>query len=119
MNTKTYCPLGKIDCESFHKIETYREISDTGSHDGEIVKCDKSYFNRKCIEICPCPSKQQKIERYDMCEDQPAQIECRNLNCKWHDNKGTCQNISPAISLYPPTNYGHCFSFNYKPSLFN
>ena len=37
-------------------------------------------------------------ERYPMCEDQPAQIDCRNTECLYHIN-GKCKNISPAITL--------------------
>lgn len=36
--------------------------------------------------------------RYPMCNDQPAQIDCRNHFCKFHNN-GTCTNVSPAITL--------------------
>lgn len=36
--------------------------------------------------------------RYPMCKDQPAQIDCRNGFCKYHNN-GTCTNVSPAITL--------------------
>jgi hypothetical protein len=37
--------------------------------------------------------------RYPMCKDQLAQIDCRNVACKFHDNKGNCTNVSPAITL--------------------
>lgn len=36
--------------------------------------------------------------RYPMCKDQPAQIDCRNTSCVFHSN-GSCQNVSPAITL--------------------
>ncbi|MFA5153711.1 MAG: hypothetical protein WC554_14215 [Clostridia bacterium] len=38
-------------------------------------------------------------ERYEMCKDQNAQIDCRNECCFHHDKFGHCLNISPAITL--------------------
>lgn len=40
-------------------------------------------------------------DRYNMCKDQPAQIDCRNITCVHHAD-GACKNISPAISLIVP-----------------
>ena len=37
-------------------------------------------------------------ERYPMCKDQPAQIDCRREDCKYHQG-GACVNVSPAITL--------------------
>lgn len=37
-------------------------------------------------------------DRYPMCSDQPAQIDCRMTDCSFHAD-GTCTNPSPAISL--------------------
>lgn len=37
-------------------------------------------------------------ERYPMCKDQPAQIDCRNTDCIFNKN-GSCTNESPAITL--------------------
>lgn len=39
-----------------------------------------------------------KEERYLMCEDQPAQIDCRRETCIYHQN-ASCTNSSPAITL--------------------
>lgn len=39
-------------------------------------------------------------DRYPMCKDQPAQIDCRVVECQFH-NGGACSNVSPAIALYP------------------
>ncbi len=39
-----------------------------------------------------------KKERYPMCEDQPAQIDCRITTCRFHKN-AACVNVSPAITL--------------------
>lgn len=40
-------------------------------------------------------------ERYPMCEDQPAQIDCRVTDCIFYKGAGTCSNVSPAITLNP------------------
>ncbi|MHA2274210.1 MAG: hypothetical protein ACXAC2_00485 [Candidatus Kariarchaeaceae archaeon] len=37
--------------------------------------------------------------RYPMCDDQPAQIDCRVTQCKYYGSAGKCTNISPAITL--------------------
>lgn len=42
-----------------------------------------------------------KMIRYTMCQNQPAQIDCRNTKCESHDENGHCINISPAITLNP------------------
>lgn len=38
-------------------------------------------------------------ERYRMCSDQPAQIDCRVTTCLFYKGGGNCSNISPAITL--------------------
>ena len=38
-------------------------------------------------------------EKYPMCEDQLAQIDCRITTCYHHNDTGCCGNISPAIAL--------------------
>ena len=38
---------------------------------------------------------------YPMCDPQPAQIDCRITECKYHDKEGTCTNVAPAVSLNP------------------
>lgn len=48
-----------------------------------------------------CQSKFQRgvrPERYPMCKDQPAQIDCWAIKCKKH-GKGACHDISPALTL--------------------
>lgn len=60
-------------------------------------------------------------ERYPMCEDQPAQIDCRNIDCKFHQN-AACTNVSPALTLSPARGveaksgwmYVTCWSFEQK-----
>lgn len=49
-----------------------------------------------------------KEERYNMCKDQPAQIDCRREECAFHKN-GACANVSPAITLCDKT--ATCWSF--------
>lgn len=43
-------------------------------------------------------------DRYPMCSDQDAQIDCRLTKCKYHI-KAECTNISPAITLNPNRKY--------------
>lgn len=43
-------------------------------------------------------------DRYPMCKDQPAQIDCRAIKCKKH-GKGVCHDISPALTLNPDKSY--------------
>jgi len=40
----------------------------------------------------------RKSDRYPMCDDQPAQIDCRIETCIYHHN-AACTNVSPAITL--------------------
>jgi len=40
-------------------------------------------------------------EGYRMCQDQPAQIDCRVESCVFYRGGGQCGNISPAIMLNP------------------
>lgn len=47
-------------------------------------------------------------ERYPMCQDQPAQLDCRMTSCRYH-RAGQCVNISPAITLQPE-GYAYCWS---------
>jgi hypothetical protein len=114
MNSKTYCPLGKINCE--------RRISEN-CRDAFPNPNYTTYEHLGKFETCPWPSKQQKIERYDLCEDQPAQIRCWQQTCQWYrldmEHNGKCRNISPAITLHSNILYGEsrftCHSFKEKP----
>jgi len=38
-------------------------------------------------------------ERYPMCKDQQAQIDCRVTTCRFNAGAGQCTNVSPAITL--------------------
>jgi Fe-S-cluster containining protein len=38
-------------------------------------------------------------DRYQMCKDQLAQIDCRMIDCIFYKSSGRCSNISPAITL--------------------
>ncbi len=44
-------------------------------------------------------------ERYPMCKDQPAQVDCHVKDCPFHLNEGQCSNVSPAITLNPNHTY--------------
>lgn len=37
-------------------------------------------------------------DRYPMCKEQPVQLDCRRVKCKYH-KKGKCLNIAPAITI--------------------
>lgn len=37
--------------------------------------------------------------RYPMSDDQPAQIDCRRIDCVFNGGAGQCTNVSPAITL--------------------
>jgi hypothetical protein len=39
------------------------------------------------------------VYRYPMTYDQPCQIDCRVIICKFYKGDGVCENISPAITL--------------------
>ena len=43
--------------------------------------------------------KKLQTDRYPMTKDQPAQIDCRVLECKFNAGSGKCSNVSPAITL--------------------
>lgn len=120
MNAKTYCPLGKINCGRFRNYQ-----------DGRGIRCEIDNGNESTswfisdFDTCPFTKRQQKIERYDMCEDQPAQIQCYNHYCIYHtpDKYGECTNQSPAIWLggvsrsWDKFRDGswNCFSFKEQP----
>lgn len=55
-----------------------------------------SFETRKKIKL-----KINEIEgdRYKMCADQPAQIDCNMTKCKYYKSGGNCLNVSPAITL--------------------
>jgi hypothetical protein len=77
-----------------------------GTHDNYDVlfnsECSSEYFDselskqRKIVDVLEYDER--RISRYNMCEDQPAQIDCRCSGCIHHKN-GACNNISPAITL--------------------
>lgn len=65
------------------------------------------WCQRLCVEPIGTKSFQDEYvemefgkpeERYPMCEDQPAQIDCRITDCDYH-KCGSCNNVSPAITL--------------------
>ena len=48
-------------------------------------------------------------KRYNMCDNQPAQIDCRHIECKYQEFTG-CTNVSPAITLNVSMP-AHCWSY--------
>lgn len=51
-------------------------------------------------------------KRYNMCDNQPAQIDCRHIECKYQELTG-CTNVSPAITLNVSM-VAHCWSLEKK-----
>lgn len=45
------------------------------------------------------------LDQYPMCQDQPAQIDCRVEACVYYCGSGQCSNVSPAITLNPGGGY--------------
>ena len=41
------------------------------------------------------------LDRYPMCDEQPAQIDCRISSCMFYAGAGSCTNPAPAITLNP------------------
>ena len=48
-----------------------------------------------------------QTDRYPMCKDQPAQIDCRETDCRYHVGCN-CTNTSPAITI--GNGMFHCWS---------
>jgi hypothetical protein len=46
--------------------------------------------------------------RYPMGSDQPAQLDCRQAGCRWHQG-GRCVNVSPALTLQQTGEF-YCWS---------
>jgi hypothetical protein len=49
-------------------------------------------------------------DKYPMCKDQLAQINCRVQTCKYNTGGGNCSNVSPAITLNNNSNQFVCWS---------
>jgi len=61
------------------------------------------YFgNKQRTKQCDIPVVSQRSElfgkRYPMTSDQPAQIDCRMTDCRFHKN-GACKNTAPALTF--------------------
>jgi hypothetical protein len=108
---ETYCSKGKINCLK-HKCDSNGECCEKK----DILGLSFRYVD--IFEVCPWPSKQQKIERYHVREDQLAQIDCHCVSCYWHKDGGGCENISPAIRLkgnpHGADCVWDCFSFKHN-----
>ena len=97
-----YCPAGKILC--------VYSCFDGNYCSAKITQMDKIYVNS--FDACPFPNLQKKLDRHPMCEDQPAQIDCRKDWCLFW-RKGNCKNISPAITLNQDSTH-KCWSYEEK-----
>ena len=58
--------------------------------------------------------KAPKPDRYPMCTDQPAQIDCRRAACQYHGIGDGCTNSSPAITLKEDSYHVTCWSFKVR-----
>ena len=58
--------------------------------------------------------KAPKSDRYPMCTDQPAQIDCRRAACQYHGVGDGCTNSSPAITLKEDSYHVTCWSFKVR-----
>jgi len=85
------------------------------STDGTLFS-DRTFLSREYnVILTPVVPEPPSSDRYPMCADQPAQIDCRRSHCRFHDGAGKCTNSSPAITLNgPPTmnnEKGVCWSY--------
>jgi hypothetical protein len=51
--------------------------------------------------------------RYPMCKDQPAQIDCRQIDCVCHYD-GACHNCAPAITFNGDQMKSICWTYKSK-----
>ena len=112
-------------------IEFEAELYGTGSYEerGEMVRTinlatmDMSLpteTRRYRVALTPIgrePDAPEQVypDRYPMCADQPAQIDCRRSRCRFHNSAGECTNPAPAITLNGPPSMtnekGVCWSY--------
>lgn len=74
---------------------------DASSCEFEILADGTGYVKAELeniVDLLPASMAEPQSDRYPMCNDQHAQIDCRRSGCKWHDN-GKCTNVSPAITV--------------------
>ena len=116
---KTYeCPTGRIHVgvakteEEWQKVFPNLEKGDCGIKQ-DWFECVGSTVDAGTSNCVICDVSHLFGERYEMCKDQPAQIDCREENCKCHKN-GSCHNISPALTIHK----GHvtCWSGRSEPN---
>ncbi len=92
--------LGHMDNYEAIDWEIYCE-----GHDWEISLCHGLADSIKRCKNCGTerliPFEKPKEERYPMCSNQDAQIDCRRTKCRFYKGAGTCSNVSPAITLNP------------------
>jgi hypothetical protein len=105
---KQYRILKKFETPSFtinegviKSVDAWKDIFRDLSSDDFDIKTD--WFE---------PVKYTHDKRHPMCEDQPAQIDCRVGSCFHHKAGTTCLNVSPAITLNPDGSYS-CWSYQH------
>jgi len=85
----------------------YKLLKDFEDPSGKIyagvIKTEAEWMQRfGMLEPGDCDIKDDWFKnidgRYEMCSDQPAQIDCRLTSCRHHNN-AACTNVSPAITL--------------------
>jgi hypothetical protein len=62
-----------------------------------FIKRTIDRIRRKPLLVKPVVSG--SVYRYPMTYDQPCQIDCRVISCRYYKGAGVCENISPAITL--------------------
>ena len=56
----------------------------------------------------------KKPDKYPMCKEQPAQVDCRVTDCIYHTGTA-CNNLAPAITLHIGEKF-HCWSCKINPN---
>ncbi len=90
----------EINNELKEAIQKLDKIPVVRLYDDEPPCGDCSKKKSGCRSIgCQFGMDRKKTERYPMCADQDAQIDCRITGCEFYKEGGNCSNISPAITL--------------------
>ena len=100
--------INGVELASFGHMDNYEAIDweiYCEEHDWEISLCRGLADSIKRCKNCETerliPFEKPKEERYPMCSNQDAQIDCRRTKCRFYKGAGTCSNVSPAITLNP------------------
>ena len=95
---KYECPTGHIDAGVIKSVEEWGNLFRITPREID--------FKEDWFELV----KPNHEERYAMCHDQKAQIDCRKDDCPHYD-RGNCLNISPAITLNANKTFV-CWTYN-------